>query len=88
MEEGEEKCECYLPTFLVHVALDAGFREVMLLPTNELVHVHVHELEAERQPPCRLLPWVSKEQTRARVARWRKEGKGAGYAWGGLDRWG
>ena len=37
---------------LVHVALDSSFGQILAAPADELVNVHVHELEDERQASC------------------------------------
>ena len=39
------------PHKLVHVRLDVVFRHVVASPTDQLVDVHVHELEDQRQAP-------------------------------------
>ncbi|KAL3917804.1 MAG: hypothetical protein SGPRY_006260, partial [Prymnesium sp.] len=40
---------------LVHVALDPSFGQVVSSPADELVDVHVHQLEDQSEPAGRLV---------------------------------
>ena len=54
---------------LVHVHLDARLGEVVPPPTDELVYVHVHQLEDEREATGRLVIEHLTELDDARVRR-------------------
>ena len=54
---------------LVHVVLDALLRQVVPATLDRIVHVHLHELEHERQPPSRLVVEHLVELDNLRVGR-------------------